>query len=880
MKKRNSNFIIRISIVAAIAACVLTASGVAGASFMDKLQWKVEKHIGRATVEEMRRYYGFIEDPLIVGYVNRVGKSIAAVSHRTDIPYEFYVVDTDEVNAFAAPGGFIFVTRGLLEETETEEELAGVLAHEIGHVAAKHGAKRIKQLPLIIAGMTILEQKTDEKTAKYAGYALSLMQLHYSRKDEYEADRLGAGYAYQAGFDPAGMVSFFHKLEKEMPTGSLNRLEVAISSHPKTTSRMAQVEATPFMADTATNEIFIARGYASRNYYLEAIDSYKHALEREPENSAALNGIGQALFELGDWSAARDWFEKALKIEPKNIVALNGVELAGAAAYTEKEAGASPIVPAVSNERGSTASKLDGAAAEMDRTASAAAADRKNLNEELDELEKNFFDDFESYKSTVGKIDDNDKVRWSLVDRATAFFGGYMQAAEVFRETGRMIIDYSDEMAAAVRETRYRLERRDTLTPQALRAAREMAKITRLMSEDSGDLFLDLSHDAERLDRGYTNVRNRMRDIDISLADKEEKTDAFTTRGIYNDLGEELDSLDGIFKDNEKARGILEANRAGLKRAEVNFNAAILNGSQTRVFRKMLERRFGIKPETLDSLLSTGLGFGDAILVINHAAHEGVEPAKYIDGFDPEMESLDSFIAERRPEKKTAAGDTLILHLAKMDLRMLTGRRPLVAMALTPDPGLSELAPPGLQNDDPELALAISLYENKNYEEAKRVLNERGKNKPATALSHALLGMIYRNTGDDENALEQLKYAVKKDGKSAAIHILLGNTFADMERYEDALNEYAAAEKLDPGRASIHSAKGYALAMQGNVKDAEKESRKAVEIGGGDAVTFLNLGLLYYQQGRIAEALDAFQRSLEKNPDQPLLAEMADRLKS
>jgi predicted Zn-dependent protease len=107
-------------------------------------------------------------------------------------------------------------------------------------------------LPFIIAGLSILAQKKGETAARIGGMVVSLMQLHYSREDEYQADQLGEKFAYKSGYDPSGMVSFFQKLESEDHTGNLSKLDVSLMSHPKTTNRIAKIEAVPELSPTNT----------------------------------------------------------------------------------------------------------------------------------------------------------------------------------------------------------------------------------------------------------------------------------------------------------------------------------------------------------------------------------------------------------------------------------------------------------------------------------------------------------------------------------------------------------------------------------------------------------------------------------------------------
>ena len=173
-----------------------------------------EVSVGRQLAAEFDRTAKLVNDPVILEYVNRVAQNLVLNSD-AKVPFTIKVVDANEVNAFALPGGFLYVNRGLVEAAENEAELAGVLAHEIAHVAARHGMEQASKgelvnyasIPLIFlggwAGMIV---------QNVAGLAVPLTFLKFSRGAEKEADRLGAQYLWASGYDPNAMISFFEKL--------------------------------------------------------------------------------------------------------------------------------------------------------------------------------------------------------------------------------------------------------------------------------------------------------------------------------------------------------------------------------------------------------------------------------------------------------------------------------------------------------------------------------------------------------------------------------------------------------------------------------------------------------------------------------------------
>ena len=194
---------------------------------------------------EIEKSAHLVTDPVVVEYVNRIGQNLVKNSD-AKVPFTIKVIDSDEINAFALPGGFFYVNSGLILAADEEAELAGVMAHEISHVIAHHAARQmtkmnyaqIASIPLII--MT---------QGSYTGYgiyeatqlAIPVAFLKFSRMDESEADYLGLQYMYKAGYDPQAFIQFFEKidaLEKHKP-GAVAKL---FSDHPQTPDRIARSE--------------------------------------------------------------------------------------------------------------------------------------------------------------------------------------------------------------------------------------------------------------------------------------------------------------------------------------------------------------------------------------------------------------------------------------------------------------------------------------------------------------------------------------------------------------------------------------------------------------------------------------------------------------
>jgi predicted Zn-dependent protease len=214
-------------------------------SFFGWLGGSQEKEIelGRQLAAEVERQLKIVDDPVISEYINRVGQNLVLHSD-AKVPFTIKVVESDEVNAFALPGGYFYVNTGLILATDNEAELASVMAHEIAHVAARHaienyGKSRFLGMA-ILAGIIFGGGVTSTVLQNVGGLGEGLAYLHFSRSAEEEADMLGAQYLYAAGYDPTAMATMFEKLS------SLNRkkpstLKRLFSTHPPSIERRDKV---------------------------------------------------------------------------------------------------------------------------------------------------------------------------------------------------------------------------------------------------------------------------------------------------------------------------------------------------------------------------------------------------------------------------------------------------------------------------------------------------------------------------------------------------------------------------------------------------------------------------------------------------------------
>jgi hypothetical protein len=204
-----------------------------------------EIKMGKQYADEVEKSTKFINDPVITEYVNRIGQNIVKNSD-CKVPFTIKVIDTDEINAMALPGGFFYVNSGLILAADEEAELAGVMAHETAHVCAHHAAREMTRLNYAQIGMVPLIMMTGYSWTGYGIYEatqllIPITFLEFSREFEAQADYLGVQYMYRAGYDPQAFVTFFEKvenLEKQKP-GAVAKV---FENHPQTPDRIQHTE--------------------------------------------------------------------------------------------------------------------------------------------------------------------------------------------------------------------------------------------------------------------------------------------------------------------------------------------------------------------------------------------------------------------------------------------------------------------------------------------------------------------------------------------------------------------------------------------------------------------------------------------------------------
>lgn len=330
-----------------------------------------EAQIGAAIMRRINASDTIVKDPQVVEYVNEVGHRVAAHANDGDYKFTFFVVDDPSINAFALPGGYIGVHTGLLEATRNEDELAGVLAHEIAHVTQRHIARAVTankrqsllstavMLGAMIAGaLGGLDGDAMQGAIAMAQGASVQAQINFTRANEHEADRIGMSALADAGFNPDGMASFFEVISRSGGP-SAARVPEFLRTHPVSSTRIAEARSRarsypPVRTEDSINygiaraRLVVARydqpadaveflerqrsdyqtvrwkyalavAYQADDQYWKALRIFEELTNREPEVIAYHIGLAEAQLELEQVDEATQTFEQALELFPRNV---------------------------------------------------------------------------------------------------------------------------------------------------------------------------------------------------------------------------------------------------------------------------------------------------------------------------------------------------------------------------------------------------------------------------------------------------------------------------------------------------------------------------------------------------------------------------------
>jgi len=287
--KKIINFIVSLCLIFyAISFSSCARNPVTGKNEFMLLTESDEIKMGAAADKDVVQMYGLYEDQAILDYVDKIGQKMAKISHRPHLKYEFKVMNSPVINAFAVPGGYIYITRGILAYLNNEAELAGVVGHEIGHVTARHSAQKYSEVSLAQLGLGV-GSMISEDFAMFSGLAaqgVGLLFLKFSRDDEKQSDELGVAYSTKVGYDAREMSNFFYTLDKMQGQSEQGSVPDWFSTHPNPADRVVDVRKE---AEKIQKEQKLSGLTVNRDVYLQKVSGL--IFGENPREGFVENGI-------------------------------------------------------------------------------------------------------------------------------------------------------------------------------------------------------------------------------------------------------------------------------------------------------------------------------------------------------------------------------------------------------------------------------------------------------------------------------------------------------------------------------------------------------------------------------------------------------------
>jgi predicted Zn-dependent protease len=269
-----------------ISACAVNP--VTGRKQMVMMSEQQEIAMGKEADPQVLAFFGLYNDPQLQKFISEKGQAMAAISHRPELAYEFKIVDSPVINAFALPGGYVYFTRGIMAHFNNEAQFAGVLGHEIGHITARHSVIQQRNAMLgqlgIIAGVILVPELADFVEPLSAGMQLAMMS--FGRDDERQSDKLGVEYSSRIGYDAAEMAKFFETLEREQASSGNADIPEFLSTHPSPGERNTTVAK---LAEQWKNKLKLTDPKINRNLYLERINGL--VIGEDPRQGFVENGV-------------------------------------------------------------------------------------------------------------------------------------------------------------------------------------------------------------------------------------------------------------------------------------------------------------------------------------------------------------------------------------------------------------------------------------------------------------------------------------------------------------------------------------------------------------------------------------------------------------
>lgn len=296
---------------------------------------KQEIAMGKESDPQVMAFFGSYDDPRLQRFINEKGQEMVKVSHRSKLKYEFKIVDSPVINAFATPGGYVYFTRGIMAHFNNEAEFAGVLGHEIGHITARHSVIQQRNALLgqigLIAGIILVPELSEFVEPLSSGMQLAMMS--FGRDDERESDKLGVEYSSRIGYDASEMADFFKTLERQGKAGG-EKIPVFLSTHPSPLERNKNVAE---LAKKWKTKLKLANPKVNHESYLSLVDGL--IVGEDPkqgfvENNMFYHPVMKFRFSIPDgWKLQNS--PQQVQMAPENGEALMILTLAGKGSLEE-----------------------------------------------------------------------------------------------------------------------------------------------------------------------------------------------------------------------------------------------------------------------------------------------------------------------------------------------------------------------------------------------------------------------------------------------------------------------------------------------------------------------------------------------------------------
>jgi Zn-dependent protease with chaperone function len=490
-------------------ALLVCAAIVATQACADSTSDKLEKALGEAIRWLVETTAPLDTDPLLVGMVDRMGADLASAGGRSTVTFHYRILDVEDVNAMAVPGGWIWVTKGALRFVESPDELAGILGHETGHVTCRHGWKSFERDMLYNAVLLGTPLGSAGSLLQWVDGAYTVGGLKLSRDDENEADSCGAEFSLMAGYDPLRMPDFFGRMLAERDGKHLSRLDVFFSTHPADEERLRRLAANPALSPESDALLRRADGYLSRCRFAQALVAYEEACKAGGDPERAHLGAATSAAFLGDTSRAGSHLDAARAFAGP---VAGDSEPAARAERIAAQLGSAPRAVALSPP---TVAEVEAATAAIDRAKVAAESSLPNVKTRSNALAA----ERTEVRSALAALANAAQA----AARAVGGQGAGLRASALPGTCGVLTRARSAAVASDARskglqralEERARLldELRGVVTGGDSRAARAGVELARRLPTDPGDVDRQVADVLRLTERSLTTLENACEEL-------------------------------------------------------------------------------------------------------------------------------------------------------------------------------------------------------------------------------------------------------------------------------------------------------------------------------------------------------------------------------